>query len=158
MSKLKIFKFNHTLNVFQTIDVDADSYEEAEAKYLAEEEFIEEPRCHSHCFHLIDTSGEPNQNWEFIDETSGTYAFNHNFPVEQEIHIVAETLEEAKTKYEAAEFLWSAHNSKGVRVSDMYEETLSKEVEVVSVDQNDQKSILWQWAADEYYGNKVGAA
>ena len=141
-----------------TVDIDASSYEEAEEIFLAEEEYIEQPRANSHCFKFVDTTGEPNQNWEFIDCISGTYAFKQNFPVEQEIHIATWSLEEAKTKYEAAEFLWSANTSEGVRVSDMYEETLSKEVEVMPVDQKDLKRNLFlEWAADEYSGNKVGA-
>ena len=127
MSNLKSFKYNHTLVVFQTVDVDADSYEEAKEKFFLEEEYIEQPKS-TEIVNYMNTDGEPDQNWEFIDETSGTYAFNHNFQVEQEIIIEAETLEEANKIYEATEFLWSADTSEGVRVSDMYEEISFQEV------------------------------
>ena len=158
MSDLKIFKFKHTLNVFMTVDIDASSYEEAEEIFLSEEEYIEQPRANSHCFKFVDTTGEPNQNWEFIDCISGTYAFKQNFPVEQEIHIATWSLEEAETRYKATEFLWSANTSEGVRVSDMYEETLSKEVEVVPVPQNGfKRNPFLKGAADEIFGKKVGA-
>ena len=128
MSNLKSFRYNHTLNVSQTVDVDADSYEEAEARFLAEEQYVYEPSS-TEIVNYMNTDGEPDQNWEFINETSGTYAFNHNFPVEQEIIIEAETLEEANKIYEADEFLWSADTSEGVRVSDMYEEISFQEVD-----------------------------
>jgi uncharacterized protein YciI len=128
VSKLKSFRYNHTLNVFQTIDVDADSYEEAEEKYLAEKNYFEIPHHKDNVFYGM-ADGEPDQNWEFINETSGTYAFKQNFPVEQEIIIEAETLEEANKIYEADEFLWSADTSEGVRVSDMYEEISFQEVD-----------------------------